>query len=310
MVHPVIDPKASCGAPAERGPRLIQRTISRPATVHGVGLVTGADVTVRFRPAPADTGFIFERTDLPGRPTVAAVAANIVPRRLRTTIESRGVKVEMTEHVLAALAGLGVHNCVIEINAPETPGMDGSAQPFVEAILEAGLESLESTLTPSVVSAPVIVQEGDASVAIRPGPAHHLSISFELDYGPGSEIGRQVYSAPISPEIFRERIAPARTFILERDIAALKSQGLGHRVSYRDLVVLDRRGQPIDNVLRFPEECARHKLLDCIGDFALFGRPIHGNVLARKSGHWLNATAIRALAQAQRESSVGARRAA
>lgn len=274
-----------------------QQTLACDATVEGIGFVTGRDVTVRFRPADVGTGLVFLRTDLPDRPRIPANITNVVPRRLRTTIATALGKVEMTEHMLAALVGLGIHNCLIEINASEAPGMDGSALPFVEAILAAGIRAQNALIQPLRLAERTTVSEGDSSVSVHPTSTNGLGITYHLDYGVGSAIGQQHLAVDVTPEFFHKEIAPARTFILQRDVETLQKQGLGGtRISARDLLIFDPAGKPIDNVLRFPDECVRHKILDVIGDFALLGVPLQGHVVADKSGHWLNAAIVRQLA--------------
>lgn len=272
-----------------------QRTIAREATVRGIGFVTGVDVELRFKPADADTGLLFVRTDLPNQPHIPADIAYVAPRRLRTTLESGAAKVEMTEHVLAALSGLGIHNCIIEIDGPEAPGMDGSAKAFADALCNAGILVLGVPAPVLEITETVTVAENEATVTIEPTEHPGLVVEYCLDYGNDLALGRQLVSFPVDGKTFCRELAPARTFILERDIAALRSQGLGKGVSFSDLLVLNQAGQPIDNEFRYPDECARHKALDVIGDLALLGMPIKGHVRATKSGHWLNAALVREL---------------
>lgn len=271
-----------------------QRTLRADAEVAGVGFVTGADVTMRLLPAPADAGIVFVRTDLPNRPTIPATIDHVVPeRRRRTALRRDGVVVEMTEHVLAALAGLGIDNCVVELDAPETPGMDGSALAFVEAIDRAGIRDLEAQRRFHAVRGSWCVNERDALVALHPGPDDRLDVTFNLDYADVVGIGRQSLMAEVTPKFFRDQLAPARTFVLMSEVEQLRRQGLGSRVSTKDLLVFGADGHPVDNRLRFRDECVRHKILDVIGDFALFGRPLAGHALAHKSGHHLNARLVR-----------------
>lgn len=277
-----------------------QTTLAAPATVQSVGFVTGVLVTVRMLPAPANSGRVFVRTDLPGRPRIPATIDYAVDRELRTSLEADGAVVEMTEHLLAALAGLGIDNCEIEIDGPEVPAVDGSAAPFVEAIVAAGIVTQDAPRDPWCVSHGCQVVDGEAMIGLYPTNADALDITFNLDYeNPG--IGSQSRSLRIQPATFRREIAPARTFVLERDVARLRAAGLGSRSSAADLLVFAPDGRLIDNQLRFPDECVRHKILDVIGDLALLGRPIQGHVLAHKSGHRLNAALARQLAAQSRE---------
>lgn len=275
-------------------PPRLQRTIARRAEVCGFGFFTGADVRLTFRPADADSGVVFERTDLPGSPQVAAIIQNAVPRSRRTAVADGDAVVELTEHVLAALAGLRVDNCLVQLNAPEPPGCDGSSLAFAEAILEAGVVEQSSPRASLAVPADVLVcdESGGASIAARPLERDALLIGFGLDYGPSSPIPPQVYSVEVTPETFLNELAFARTFVLESEVAALKAQGYGTRVTPRDLLVFGEKGV-VDNELRTGEECVRHKILDCIGDFALIGCDLSGHVSASRSGHRLNRELVR-----------------
>lgn len=272
-----------------------QQTLAREAVVRGIGYVTGADVTVRMLPAKADAGIHFVRVDLPDRPQIPALAQFALDRKRRTALGIGSTVVEMVEHILSALSGLGVDNCIIEIDAGELPGLDGSARGFVEAIDAAGLVELDALRRPLVVTDSVCVSEGDAVIALQPGPTDRLAVTYNLDY-PHPGVGKQNHREEISIESYRKEISSARTFILEEEVAALQAQGIGARSSVSDLLVFDANGQPIDNRLRFPDECARHKILDVVGDLALFGRPIHGQIFAHKSGHQLNLALVRKLA--------------
>ncbi|MGL5094517.1 MAG: UDP-3-O-acyl-N-acetylglucosamine deacetylase, partial [Planctomycetia bacterium] len=268
-----------------------QCTLRDAVDVVGVGFVTGADVTLRLLPAPADAGRTFIRADLPGRPKIPAHIDYVLPRRRRTAVGLGHAVVEMTEHILAALAGLGVDNCWIELDAPETPGMDGSAAAFVDAILSVGLQEQDRPRRSATPDEPSSAREGDAVTALLPGPADVFETTFTLDYGGAGGVGglaKRSLHVAATPDLFVREIASARTFILEREAAALRMAGLGSRATTRDLLVLDEHGQPIDNAFRYPDECVRHKILDCIGDLALVGRPLAGHLLAHKSGHHLN----------------------
>ncbi|MEX2287706.1 MAG: UDP-3-O-acyl-N-acetylglucosamine deacetylase [Planctomycetaceae bacterium] len=277
-------------------PQRMQQTIAGPAEISGVGFFTGADVTLRFLPAAAGHGIAFQRTDRPGTAPIPAIIAYAVPRRRRTAIEHQGVAVEMTEHVLAALAGLRIDNCLVELNAPEPPGCDGSSRAFAEALLEAGIVVQDEPRTVHVIESPFRVGEDvdRAEIAARPLSRGTLAISYHLDYGPRSPIPPQTLTVEISPETFVNELAFARTFVLESEVEALRAQGHGTRISARDLLVFGPDGV-IDNQLRADDECVRHKILDCLGDFALLGCDIHGHVSAYRSGHQLNRELIHRL---------------
>jgi UDP-3-O-acyl N-acetylglucosamine deacetylase len=277
--------------------RRLQRTIAREAEVRGVGFFHGTDVVVRFLPAGADTGVVFVRTDLPGRPSVRAHIDNVVPSPRRTTVCHGAAGVEMVEHVLAALAGLRVDNCEVEIDSPETPGCDGSSAAFVAAVRHAGTVELDRPREALVIDRPVVVRDGPAAIAAYPG-GDAYALAYHLDYGPGNPIGVQSCSIEVDPDSFAAELAPCRTFLLAAEAEALRRAGVGTRTTEADLLIFGSEGV-IGNTLRFPDECVRHKVLDMVGDLALLGMDIVGRVVASRSGHRLNAALVRALLAAE-----------
>jgi len=275
-----------------------QRTIAKSVEVKGVGFLTGADVVLRFHPAAEHHGIKFLRADVKAEP-IPALLEFTVPRERRTAIEKHGVVVELVEHVLAALAGMQVDNCLVELNAPEPPGLDGSCAEFVEAILAAGI--VEQTATRPTIAVDTLLFSGDADgpqVIARPSKQPLLTVSYALDYGPGSPIPAQEFTGSITPERFQAEICFARTFILRSEVEALQAQGYGKRTTAKDLLVIDHSGV-LDNELHKPDECARHKVLDCVGDFALIGCDVHGRFQAQRSGHRLNREIMRTLQKSQ-----------
>jgi UDP-3-O-acyl N-acetylglucosamine deacetylase len=275
----------------------LQRTIASGTEVRGVGFFHGSDVTLRFRPAGADTGVVFVRTDLPGRPTVRAHIDQVVPTPRRTTVRQGEAVVEMIEHVMAALAGLRVDNCAVEIDAAEPPGCDGSSRAFVEALTAAGVVELDRPRPALAFDAPVRVCDGKAELTAYPSRTPEYSLTYHLDYGPGSPIVSQDYRLRLTPGSFAEELAPSRTFLLEAEARALRQAGVGTRVTDADLLIFGPEGV-VGNTLRYPDECARHKVLDMLGDLALLGMDLHADVVAYRSGHALNAALVRALAAA------------
>jgi UDP-3-O-[3-hydroxymyristoyl] N-acetylglucosamine deacetylase len=263
-----------------------QRTIGNPAEVSGVGFLTGATVRLRFVPAPAGTGIVFVRTDLRPATPIAARVENVTGTQRRTTLGRPPNVVGLVEHVLAALAGLRIDNCVIQLNAPEPPGLDGSARGFVDMLRGAGTVLQAARRAVWTVEAPLLVKRQGATLKLYPGD-HQLKISYLVEYGLGSPIGRQMYTQIITPESFANEVAGCRTFILESEAAELRRQGLGARTTAADLLVFGRNG-PIDNRLRYADEPARHKVLDLLGDLSLFGHDLRGHVVAYRSGHPLN----------------------
>jgi UDP-3-O-acyl N-acetylglucosamine deacetylase len=274
-----------------------QRTLARPADVPGVGFITGARVRLRFRPAPANTGVLFVRTDLPGPPAaIPARVGFVTDTRRRTTLGPAESGVTLVEHALAALAGLRVDNCVVELDGPEPPGLDGSAWGFVRAIEAAGIE-LQTARRPILAAAePVVVSQGGATIALHPADGPTLRISYLLDYGPVGPIARQAFTLDATPEAFTRDLAGCRTFLLEAEAAGLRAQGVGRHLTAHDVVVFGPRG-PIENRLRYADEPARHKVLDLVGDLALCGFDLAGHVVAYRSGHALNVELARTLAR-------------
>lgn len=278
-----------------------QRTIRKETTAQGVGFLTGADVRLRFLPAPENHGIVFQRIDLTGRPCVPATHEHLVPRQRRTGISANGATIELVEHVMAALAGLQIDNCLIEINAPETPGFDGSCKAVVDALLAADSETQPAGKKVLRVTEPVHVIAADGSTLdARPFGRDGLTITYLLDYGPNSPIPAQSYTTNVTPESFIDEICFARTFILDSEIESLKAQGYGSRTTAKDLLVFTANGV-LDNDLMAADECARHKILDCIGDFALTGCDVQGYFNAWRTGHQTNHEIMRQL----RNSTVG-----
>ncbi len=264
-----------------------QRTLARAVDVAGTGFISGQAVRARLRPAPVNTGVTFVRSDRPGSPQTAALAGNVTDTRRRTTIGSATDGVTLVEHVLAALAGLRVDNCTIELNGPEPPGLDGSAGGFVDAIRRAGLAT-QSVRRPIVtVTEPIIVTKDGASVGFHPAIDPGLRVSYILDYGFGSPIPRQTTTVEVTPDTFARTLANCRTFLLESEAAALRAQGIGRNVNTHDLLIFGPRGL-IGNRLRSADEPARHKVLDLVGDLSLSGFDLAGHVVAYRSGHSLN----------------------
>ncbi len=270
-----------------------QQTLQGKCAVQGFGFWSGLDVTVEFRPAPPDHGIVFVRRDLPGLPRVSARIAHRTDGPRRTTLSADGTAVDMVEHVLAALAGLRVDNCLVYVDRAEMPGLDGSSRPFVEAILRVGLVRQVALKPALLIDRPVRVGDAGAWLLAEPAPGG-CQLTYELHYPDEPAIGEQAYSARLEPVVFEHEIAAARTFVTQDEAELLKQQGLGRRVSFRDLLVFDNRG-PVDNRLRYPNECARHKLLDMIGDFSLAGCDLIGRITAHRSGHRLNAELVRTL---------------
>ncbi|HVU85739.1 MAG TPA: UDP-3-O-acyl-N-acetylglucosamine deacetylase [Pirellulales bacterium] len=273
-----------------------QRTIEKPAVVEGFGYWSGKDVRVEFRPAPPDTGVIFVRGDLAKPQRIPATVAQRVETPRRTTLRAGSASVEMVEHIMAALAGLRIDNCEVWVDTVEMPGCDGSSQPFVEALVAAGMVTQNSLRNALVVREVTRLGDIDSWIEARPSAGPGMSIKFRIDYGSGNAIGRQTLTMPITPDSFQRELAPSRTFMLKSEADWLVAQGLGRRASVKDLLIFDGDG-PIDNELRYRDECVRHKALDLVGDLALAGCDLIGHFVAHRSGHRLNAELVRVLLQ-------------
>jgi UDP-3-O-acyl N-acetylglucosamine deacetylase len=250
-------------------------------------------VRLRFLPAPPATGIVFVRTDLSPPGSVPACIDQVTGTQRRTTLGRQPVQIGLVEHVLAALAGLRIDNCYVELNAPEPPGLDGSAQGFVDLLHRAGTVFQDAGRIVWCVDRSIVVSSGGATLALHPGEKD-LQISYFLDYGPDSPIARQTHSQLINPGEFSANVASCRTFLLEEEAAELRRQGLGARTTTADLLVFGPRG-PINNRLRFANEPARHKVLDLVGDLSLLGQDLVGHVVAFRSGHPLNVQLVREL---------------
>ena len=265
-----------------------QQTIAAPAAVEGFGYWNGQDVRVEFRPAPVGTGIVFVREDLPHQPRIPARLEYRIEQPRRSTLERDGARVEMVEHIMAALGGLQIDNCEVRVTAAEMPGCDGSSLPFVQALLRAGVVEQSAPRVIRKVTTVVRIDEDAAWFEARPGTGGELFIRYLLDYGPRGPIGRQSFGLLLTPESFRKELAPCRTFMLKSEADQLLAMGLGRRTNPKDLLVFGEDG-PIDNRLRFPDECVRHKLLDMVGDLALCGCDLVGRFCAYRGGHRINA---------------------
>jgi UDP-3-O-[3-hydroxymyristoyl] N-acetylglucosamine deacetylase len=271
-----------------------QQTIAGRASVVGFGYWSGKDVRIEFRPAPIGSGVTFVRSDIGSHARIPASIGNQVDSPRRTNLRCGGITVEMVEHVLAALAGLQVDNCEVWTDQPEMPGCDGSAASFVDAILRARIVEQGAPASRIDITETVRVSEGESWIEAQPADDEQLHIEFQLNYPTAPVIGRQVARATVTPETFRRELSTCRTFVLEHEVEQFKRQGLGLRVTSRDLLVFSEIG-PLDNRLRFPNECARHKSLDVLGDLALAGCRVSGRVIAHRSGHRLHAALTRQL---------------
>ena len=271
-----------------------RQTLASAAVCSGIGLHSGERVRLVLKPAAPGTGIVFERTDLDTADNrIEARATNVTTVRLGTTIANEaGVSVATVEHLMAALAALGVDDALIEIDGPEVPIVDGSSAPFVDLIAQVGLKATamprRAIRVLKAVSAEFQGRTATFMPSLRP------VIDVEIDF-PHPSVGRQRYAFDISAETFTGEVASARTFGFKRDVEALRAAGLARGGSMDNAVVLDESGVLNEEGLRFADEFARHKALDALGDLALAGAPILGRYQASQPGHALNNVAVRAL---------------
>ena len=269
-----------------------QRTLSKSAEFSDVALFSGERVNVRLLPAGPDTGVVFVRTDLEGKPRVPASAEFVGSTIRRTLLKRAGVEVGTVEHLLAAAAGARVDNMIVELDHDEVPNIDGSAIGFYQVMRKAGTVEQPAERQIVFVNDPVSVQDGDIAMFALPLESG-MAISYTLDYD-SPLIETQSYAFNFSEEGFAKEIAPARTFCLSTEVDELRKRGLGRGATYQNTLVVSEKGV-IDNKLRFPDEFVRHKVLDVMGDLSLVGADLHARVVAVKSGHSLNVKLARTL---------------
>jgi UDP-3-O-[3-hydroxymyristoyl] N-acetylglucosamine deacetylase len=262
---------------------MLQTTIAKTASAEGVGLHTGVYTRIRLVPAPADTGIVFRRVDLDNF-LIEAEGHNVARVSYATSLMKQGVLLSTTEHLLAAIYSCGIDNVFIEIDSIEVPILDGSAEPFMQLLEEAGTRRLRRKRRFLKILKPLEVIEGDRRIGIY--PADEFRVRCYVDF-PHPLVGQQEVEMLVSPETFRHLLARARTFCFERDIEPLRSMGLIRGGSLENAIVLTSDGV-MNGPLRFPDEFGRHKALDLIGDLALAGLPLLGHVEAHKAGHALH----------------------
>ena len=275
----------------------LQKTIGCECQLAGKGLFGGKDSTVTFKPGPEDSGVVFVRTDVAEPVRIRAIAPNVAERSRRTTLKKGSVSIETVEHCLAAVNALEIDNLVIEVAGPELPAPDCSGAEFFRILQGAGVTEQQVSRKEYVIKEAITVTAGEASLYALPDPDDNLNITYDLDYGGHTGIGRQIYSCRLSAECFEKNLARARTFLLEAEARQFQARGMGTHLSPRDILVINSDG-PIKNSYRYPDECARHKMVDLIGDLVLAGRAIKGRIVSYKSGHSLNQQLARKLYEA------------
>jgi UDP-3-O-[3-hydroxymyristoyl] N-acetylglucosamine deacetylase len=267
-----------------------QLTIQRPVEIEGIGLHTAVNSHVRLVPAPADTGVVFRRTDLDGF-EIAAHAGNVARVSYATSLMRQSVLISTTEHLLAALYCCGIDNVYIELDALELPILDGSAQPFIDLLAEAGTRRLRRKRRYIRVLKPLEFSDGDRRIGIY--PADDFSIHCFVDYQHPAA-GPQTVEMKVNSETFSRELAPARTFTFVKELLALQKMGLIRGGSLANAIVMDDQAI-LNGPLRFEDEFGRHKALDLIGDMALIGRPLLARIVAHKAGHALHTQLVNRL---------------
>ncbi len=264
-----------------------EQTIRAAVECMGVGLHSSAPVRMRILPAPAGSGIIFRRVDLDGF-EVEAISRNVARVSYATSLMKKGVLISTTEHLLSAFIGTGIDNAIVELDNLELPILDGSARPFVELIQKAGIRKQRRPRTYLRICRELELREGNKFIAVYPSSSY--SVSYTIDF-PHPLIGRETFRLDLQGDNYLREIAPARTFGSREDEQAMRNMGLIRGASRENCIVLTRKG--IENPpLRFPDEFVRHKVLDLIGDLALLGKQILGNIVADRAGHAMHTALV------------------
>ena len=276
-----------------------RRSVKRPASLSGAGLHTGAATVATFLPAPAGTGLVFRRCDLPGRPEVPVRLTEVAAVERRTALGQGVATIHTVEHLLAAVAAQEIDDLVVELTGPEPPILDGSVQPYFEALGRAEPVDVGGEAPVLTVQAPFTVTDGDASYVVAPAKALRLTVTIEW---PHPLIGRQTGSFDVTPEAFARELAPARTFGFASEVEQLRAKGLIQGATADNAIVLDERGVANGGRLRWPDEFLRHKAADIVGDLALTGARVQAHIIATRPSHGGNVALARALLRAGKRS--------
>ncbi len=260
----------------------LQKTIRKKTVVQGIGIHSGDPCTLTFRPAPADTGVYFIRTDLPGSPSLKVTARNVQATSHQTTIGGPAFSVATIEHCVSALSALRIDNLFIELDGPEIPIGDGSARVFLEALLAVGIVEQDQPRKYCYITEPIYFSEGEKHAYVV--PYHGLRLTVTIDF-PNPTIGKQTIDLDINEQSFGRDVANARTFGFMKDVEALKSRGLAKGGSLDNCIVLDGENVVNPEGLRWADEFVRHKCLDALGDLVTLEMPLMGHVVLYKAGH-------------------------
>jgi UDP-3-O-[3-hydroxymyristoyl] N-acetylglucosamine deacetylase len=263
-----------------------QKTLREPAAFSGIGIHTGRIVNLRFCPAKEGTGIVFKRVDLPGQPLIPARLEYVKDTARSTTIGIGDIRIHTVEHVLAAIKANDIDNLVIEISGIEPPVGNGSSDVFVDMIEKAGIHTQKKTVPVIKIKHPIFWSEGDIHLVALPYDSYR--ISYTLSYPNSSFLRGQFHSIHLSPESFKEELASCRTFSLYKEISALIDLGLIKGGSLDNSVVITDDAILSDGGLFFPDEMARHKILDLVGDLSLIGLDFHAHIISIRSGHGSN----------------------
>jgi UDP-3-O-[3-hydroxymyristoyl] N-acetylglucosamine deacetylase len=267
-----------------------RQTLAQPIAASGIALHAGVTVTMTLSPAPAGHGVVFRRSDL--EIDIPARYDLVGETRLGTVIEKDGAAVKVVEHLMAAVAGAGVDDLLVTLDGPEPPILDGDALSYLSLIEQAGLKEQAAPRQAIEVLKPVAVEQNDASASLIPAGASEYEFVIEF---PTQAIGRQNFSFTLTPADFRQQIAPARTFGFAAELEGLHKMNLARGATLQNTLALADNGVINRDLMRFPDEFVRHKILDAIGDMALAGAPLLGRFRGIKSGHGLNNALLRAL---------------
>lgn len=262
---------------------IAQTTLADSVSYSGIGLHAAQEVHMVMRPAPANTGIVFIRTDLPGQPSVQAHLSKVTNTMRATTLEDGEAKVFTVEHVLSALNGLQVDNCIVEMDSAEPPVADGSSLNFVELIQKAGIQSLKEPRQEIVIQKQHLIQEDDKFIAVIPYDGFRITFT---SINPHPLLGVQFFDAEITPDEYIKEIAYARTIAFTEELEMIRKLGLGKGGNLENTIVYDKT--TCLSKVRSADELVRHKVLDVIGDISLLGRPVRGHIIAVKSSHKLN----------------------
>ena len=277
-----------------------RRTIARPATIRGVGLHKGIDCTMTFRPGESGQGIVFRRTDIAGAPDLPALADRAVLSERRTQLGEEPHAIHTVEHVLAAVAGAGIDDLVVEMDGPEPPIVDGSGAPFLAALLDAGVVQNGGRVQYLDLRESVVVEDGASHYEAHPDSALSLDVTIEF---PHPTIGRQTGRWRVDSAGFAKELAPARTFGFVREVEMLRARGLIQGATTENAIVLDDAGI-VGTTLRWPDEFVRHKAMDVVGDLALAGRRVRARIVAVRPSHRGTILLVRAMLRAAKETYV------